>query len=186
MCQIFVRSSGIPLCNTKEKCKLFPMTWKKMLIVTDRIACYAAAAAACTASKESSASLYRDSQATGSSKGSKTSSRTSPVLPAQTARRKYYRSNVELNSLDNPSDPIIMAKPDRTWSANGTPESPTITGHRHPSIFPGIVRQRTRRKSLRQSSGSENDYDGSGLGLSRSGTLEPDGRGPSSVPEESD
>ncbi|KAL8848640.1 MAG: hypothetical protein Q9198_011180 [Flavoplaca austrocitrina] len=159
------------------------MTRKEMLIVTARIARYAAAY---TASKGSSASLYRDSQATGSSKGSKNSSRTSPILPAQTARRKYHRSNVELKSLDNPSDAIIMGKPDRSRSTNGMLESPTTIGHRQPSIFPGIVRQRTRRKSLRQSSGSENDYDGSGLAFSRSGTLSPDGQGPSSVPEESD
>ncbi|KAL8669672.1 MAG: hypothetical protein Q9168_005746 [Polycauliona sp. 1 TL-2023] len=143
-------------------------------------------AAAYTASKSSSASLYRDSQTASSSKGSKTTSRTSPVLPAQAARWNTNRSSVELRSLDTSNQSIMMAKRDQQGNANGFPESPTTGGHREPSIFPGIVRQRTRRKSLRQSSGSENDYEGSGLGLSRSGTLDPDGRGPSSVPEESD
>ena len=157
-----------------------------MPAITNRGCRIARYAAAYTASKSSSASLYRDSQTASSSKGSKTTSRTSPVLPAQAARWNTNRSSVELRSLDTSNQSIMMAKRDQQGNANGFPESPTTGGHREPSIFPGIVRQRTRRKSLRQSSGSENDYEGSGLGLSRSGTLDPDGRGPSSVPEESD
>ncbi|KAL8791049.1 MAG: hypothetical protein Q9213_000256 [Squamulea squamosa] len=147
----------------------------------DMIARYAAAY---IASKASSSSLHPDSQNASSSKGSKNASRNSPVLPAQAARRQLNRSSVELKSLDTTNEHITMVKRDRTGNPNGFPESPTVGGHRQPSIFPGVVRQRTRRKSLRQSSGSENDYDGSGgsgLGLSRSGTLEPDGRGPSDV-----
>ncbi|KAL8766725.1 MAG: hypothetical protein Q9209_006594 [Squamulea sp. 1 TL-2023] len=141
-------------------------------------------AAAYIASKASSASFHPDSQYASSSKSSKNASRDSPVLPSQAARRHLNRSNVELKSLDNPNEHITVAKRERTGNSNGFPGSPTVGGHRQPSIFPGVVRQRTRRKSLRQSSGSENDYDGSGgsgLGLSRSGTLEPDGRGPSDV-----
>ncbi|KAL8995785.1 MAG: hypothetical protein Q9169_004543 [Polycauliona sp. 2 TL-2023] len=140
-------------------------------------------AAAYTASKSSSTSLHRDSQAASTSKGSKTTSRTSPIIPAQGPRWNTNKSSVELRSLDTSSTPIMMARRDPSGNPNGFAESPTMSGHRQPSIFPGIVRQRTRRKSLRQSSGSENDYDGSGLGLSRSATLEPDGRGPPSVPE---
>ena len=147
-----------------------------MLIIAARIARYAAAY---IASKASSMSLHPESS---SSKGSKSTSQNSPVLPAQAARRHLNRSSVELGSLDISNEQMTMAKRDHPGVLNGFPESPTTAGHRQPSIFPGVVRRRTRRKSLRQSSGSENDH---GLGVSRSGTLEPDGKGSSAVlPEE--
>ncbi|CAL8582744.1 AMP deaminase [Xanthoria parietina] len=147
-------------------------------------------AAAYTASKASSASLHRDYQAASSSKGSKTTSRTSPVLPAPAAPLNMNRSSEELRSLNASNGPNTRNKGERPGNPNAFPDSPATGGHRQPSIFPGIVRQRTRRKSVRQSSGSENDYDalgGTGLGLSRSGTLEPDVCDPSAArPEEYD
>lgn len=187
MCQISEKGFDTLLCNMRRRCKVTPKTVQSVLSITGRIARYAAAY---IASERSSASLHRDIQAASSSKGSKTTSRTSPVLHAPAAPLNMNRSSEELRSLNTSNGPNTKNKGERPGNTHGFPDSPTTGGHRQPSIFPGIVRQRTRRKSLRQSSGSENDYDasgGSGLGLSRSGTLEPDGRDPSAaLPEEPD
>ena len=187
MCQISERGFGTLLYNMRRRCKVSPKAVQSVLSITDRIARYAAAY---TASKGSSASLHRDSRAASSSKGSKTTSRTSPVLPAPPAPLNMNRSSEELRSLNISNGPNTKNKGERPGNTNCFPDSPRTGGHRQPSIFPGIVRQRTRRKSLRQSSESENDYDasgGSGLGLSRSGTLEPGGRDPSAaLPEDPD
>lgn len=100
------------------------------------------------------------------------------------------RSTTELHSLSNSNEQPTTDTRDRGLKTTIVSESPSTAGHRQPSIFPGVVRQRTRRKSLRQSSGSEKDWDASGssgVGLSRSGILEPNGKGVSvAVPEEID
>ncbi|KAL8866614.1 MAG: hypothetical protein Q9174_006196 [Haloplaca sp. 1 TL-2023] len=113
--------------------------------------------------------------------------RTSPTLSAQTVRGTGSRSNVELRFLGNSAaESSTTDRRDGGWKSSAFPESPTKTGHRQPNIFPGVVRQRTRRKSLRQSSGSDKDHEASGsssVGPSGSGLLD----GPSPVvPEESD
>ncbi|KAI4194705.1 MAG: hypothetical protein LQ346_003625 [Caloplaca aetnensis] len=124
------------------------------------------------------------------SNGAGGASRTSPVLTAESMRRMTGRSTAELHSLIGSNERTTTDARDRGVKANIVSESPSNAGHRQPSIFPGVVRQRTRRKSVRQSSGSENDYDPSGksgVGPSRSGILEPDGKAFSvAVPEEID
>lgn len=185
MCRIFERPSATTRCSTKEKCKSHLLTNELLLTVLCRIARYAAAYAR---SNQHPAPPITSNQAASKSKAASNVSRSGFVRQAQASRGVTTHSSVELHSLDtcnqNPSAETL----DRGWNPNLFPESPSNGGHRQPSIFPGVVRQRTRRKSLRQSSGSENDYDafgGSGVGLSSSGMLEPDGKGPSlAVPEE--
>lgn len=153
-----------------------------------RITHYAAAYA--RSNQPPPASAPSSSQASNGSKTTSNTSRTSPVIQAQAARRLTSRSSIELHSLDTSNELTNAGKRDRGLNPTILPESPSKARHRQPSIFPGVVRQRTRRQSLRQSSGSENDYDasgGSGFGLSRSGILEPNGKGPSlAVPEKTD
>ncbi|KAL8712420.1 MAG: hypothetical protein Q9220_003268 [cf. Caloplaca sp. 1 TL-2023] len=147
-------------------------------------------AAAYQASSQSSISEHPSSQASGKSKTANSASRKSPMISAQAANGTMHRARGDLKSLETSQDYAATEKRERAITSGGLPESPTIAGHRQPSIFPGVVRQRTRRKSLRQSSGSENDFDasgGSGSGLSRSGILDPDTKQPSVVlPEEPD
>ncbi|KAL8761453.1 MAG: hypothetical protein Q9184_002440, partial [Pyrenodesmia sp. 2 TL-2023] len=130
------------------------------------------------------------SQAVNGSKTSSSASRTSPVLSAGSTQRMISRSTAELHSLGISNEQTTTGTRDRGLKTNIVSESPSKPGLRQPSIFPGVVRQRTRRKSLRQSSGSENDWDASGssgVALSRSGILKPDGKGFSiAVPEEID
>ncbi|KAL8736521.1 MAG: hypothetical protein Q9181_002415 [Wetmoreana brouardii] len=150
----------------------------------EMIARYAAAYAT---SAQLSAALGPNTQVINGSTKADISLRTSPIPSAKVAHGPTSRSSVELRSLDSSNESPTTDKRDRGWNPNGFPDSPTKTGHRPPSIFPGVVRQRTRRKSLRQSSGSENDYDatgGSGVGLSRSIILEPDETGPPIAPSE--
>ncbi|KAL9595284.1 MAG: hypothetical protein Q9219_006537 [cf. Caloplaca sp. 3 TL-2023] len=114
-------------------------------------------------------------------------SQTSTVLPAQVARGPISRSNVGIRPLDPLSEHIADDGRDRRWNSNAFPETPNKAGYRQPSIFPGVVRQRTRKQSLRQSSGSENDYDAPskvGIFPSKAGTLEPDGKKASSLVSE--
>lgn len=102
-------------------------------------------------------------------------------IPAPPVAGSSTSSNAESRCMNNSNENATVDRRDQGWKAAVYPDSPTTADHRQPSIFPGIVRQRTRKKSLRQSSGSENEYDasgGSGVGLSRSGILEPDGKGP--------
>ncbi|KAL9585113.1 MAG: hypothetical protein Q9212_001710 [Teloschistes hypoglaucus] len=102
-------------------------------------------------------------------------------VPAPPVAGSAPSSNAESRYMNNANENATSDRRDQGWKTAVYPESPTKADHRQPSIFPGIVRQRTRKKSLRQSSGSENEYDasgGSGVGLSRSGILEPDGKGP--------
>ncbi|KAL8963561.1 MAG: hypothetical protein Q9193_000184 [Seirophora villosa] len=97
-------------------------------------------------------------------------------------RERDMIARVELHSLDTSAERVNIDQRDGGWAPYTFPESPSQAGHRPPNIFPGVVRRRTRRRSLRQSSGSENDCDasgGSGVGLSRSDILERDGSGPS-------
>lgn len=151
-----------------------------------RIARYAAAY---EISGQRPVSLAPSGQVVNGSNESSNASRTSPTLPAQAVRGPISRPTVESRSFDASNESPTPDMRDRGGKSDPLPDSPTKAAHRQPSIFPGVVRQRTRRKSLRQSSGSENDYDasgGSGVGLSRSGILEPDGKGSASlvVPEE--
>ncbi|KAL8703508.1 MAG: hypothetical protein Q9201_003318 [Fulgogasparrea decipioides] len=144
----------------------------------EMIARYAAAHAT---SAQPSPTLNPNIQVRYSSKKADSSLRTSPILSAKVAGGPTSRSSAELRSLDGSNESPTADKRERGWNPNAFPDSPTKAGHRPPSIFPGVVRQRTRRKSLRQSSGSENDYDtsgGGGVGLSKSSILEPDGKGP--------
>ncbi|KAI4254362.1 MAG: hypothetical protein LQ352_003150 [Teloschistes flavicans] len=102
-------------------------------------------------------------------------------LPGPSLADSTTRSNAESRSMSTSNESATADRRDQGWKANIYPESPTRADNRQPIICPGMVRQRTRKKSLRQSSGSENDYDasgGSGVGLSRLGILEPDGMGP--------
>ncbi|KAL8722636.1 MAG: hypothetical protein Q9225_000942 [Loekoesia sp. 1 TL-2023] len=151
----------------------------------EMIARYAAAYAA---SNQPPSLSVQNNQAAHNFKAASNASRTNATPPAQVACGAASRFSVELMALDTLSKHVTVDKRDRGLSSNAIPESPTKSGHRQPSIFPGVVRQRTRRRSLRQSSGSENDYDasgGSGVGLSRSGFLEPDGKKASdALPEE--
>ncbi|KAL8952069.1 MAG: hypothetical protein Q9222_001980 [Ikaeria aurantiellina] len=134
-------------------------------------------AAAYQASKQSSVLGYPSSQGSSKSKPSSNASRKSPLISAQAASGTMHRAKNDFRSLDTPQDNILADRHERTWATSMLTDNPTKAGHRQPSIFPGVVRQRTRRKSLRQSSGSENDLDasgGSGVGLSSSGILDPD------------
>ncbi|KAL8842710.1 MAG: hypothetical protein Q9170_000366 [Blastenia crenularia] len=137
----------------------------------EMIARYAAAYAVLD---ENPASSAANAQAATMSRIASSASQSTPV-----ARGPTYPPSVEIGLLDPMSEPLPLDKRDRGWSSNVFPESPTAVAHRQPSIFPGVVRQRTRRKSLRQSSGSENDHDAlgeRGIGLSRSSILESNGK----------
>lgn len=57
-----------------------------------------------------------------------------------------------------------VCSPSSSQGAYGITESPTVS---HPRIFPGIVHERHRRRSIRQGSGSETDGDS----MRTSGTL---------------
>ena len=58
----------------------------------------------------------------------------------------------------------MVFSPSKTQGGHGSTERPTVA---HPRIFPGIVHERHRRGSVRQSSGSETDGDS----MRASGTL---------------
>lgn len=87
--------------------------------------------------------------------------------------------------LDAQLAPVIEGK---DWTYAAPADGSSAPASRQPRIFPGVVHQRTRKRSLRQSSGSETDLDATGsigLGLSGSGVLEP--RSPTiTVAEEAD
>ena len=147
-----------------------------MLIWSSRIARYAAAFAA---SNQTAPSSIHNTQSRNHPKAASNTVRISPVPSSQISRGPSSRSSVELRSLDTLNEHSSIDKRDQGWNSGAFPESPTHGGHRQPSIFPGVVRQRTRRQSLRQSSGSENDFDasgGSGVGLSSSWVRDRDGK----------
>lgn len=168
-------------------CKIPQLTWRRLLTGLSRVARYAALYAR---SNPTAAPSAPSSQAANSSKADSNAPQTSPRKPTQASRGLSTRSSIETLSLETTKEHINADQRDRGWSSSTIAESPLKSGLRQPSIFPGVVRQWTRRKSLRQSSGSEKDYSasgGSGVGLSSSGILEPDGKGPSlTVPEETD
>lgn len=163
------------------------ITYSSTLTWSSRIARYAAAYARFS---QSAGPSDPGSQVINGSKAASSASRTSPVLSAGSTQRRNSRSTAELHPLSISNEQTTTGTRERGLNTNIVSESPSKAGHRQPSIFPGVVRQRTRKKSLRQSSGSENDWDASGIsgvGLSRSGILEPDGKGFSvAVPEEID
>ncbi|KAL8943550.1 MAG: hypothetical protein Q9216_001008 [Gyalolechia sp. 2 TL-2023] len=137
---------------------------------------------------QSPTSASLDAQPTIDPRAADNRSRAGPVQTAQGFIKEASRSSVELQSPGTTREHPRVDKRERAWVSNAFPDSPTRGGHRQPSIFPGVVRQRTRRKSLRQSSGSENDHDasgGSGVGLPRSWTLVQEAKkGSDPVPEE--
>ncbi|KAL9045168.1 MAG: hypothetical protein Q9214_001753 [Letrouitia sp. 1 TL-2023] len=96
----------------------------------------------------------------------------SPILPAQKARVSKSQSHHELHMLDAQLAPVTEGE---NWTYAAPADGSSAPASRQPRIFPGVVHQRTRKRSLRQSSGSETDLDATGsigLGLSGSGVLE--------------
>lgn len=160
-------------CCTRETCEVASCQHSPFIDKLARIARYAAAyARSCHPPTPPISS---------SSKAVTNASGTSPVLQAPAVLRATSRSYVELHSVDTSIENANIDKRDRGWPPHAYSESPSQAGHRQPNIFPGVVRRRTRRRSLRQSSGSDNGYDpssGIGVGLSRTGILERDGNCP--------
>ena len=115
--------------------------------------------------------LPSDSDTIGISSNNSTLN-TAPHVPSLATRRLGSNSALEMGRIDHDGhEPRrrrgdqLLRSPSNTITSSGAHSQAPDAGS---SMFPGVIKERARRQSIRQGSGSEKDSDTGSAGLSRS------------------